>query len=141
MRRSTIWLVVTGVWLVVVGLVVQAQSKDPNEGWKLPANAAAEKNPFPMNEGLLAAGKKVYTSKCARCHGPAGEGDGVDADIDLKKEMDLTRPDRAAANPEGIVFFKVWTGRQEPRMPAFEDQLTKDQAWAVVAYTQTLRKR
>ncbi len=72
-------------------------------------------------------------------HGPKGLGDGVDADSDLQKEMDLTRADRVAANPDGVVFYKVWHGRQEPRMPAFEDQLTKEQAWAVVAYTQTLR--
>ena len=56
-------------------------------------------------------------------------------------DMDLTRADRAAANPDGVVFYKVWNGRQEPRMPSFEDQLSKEQAWAVVAYVQTLRKR
>ena len=94
-----------------------------------------------MNDAILAGGRKIFISKCVRCHGPKGEGDGEDADIDLKKEMDLTRADRAAANPDGIVFAKVWNGRQEPKMPSFEDQLSKEQAWAVVAYTQTLRKK
>ena len=65
----------------------------------------------------------------------------MDADADLKKEMDLTRADRAAANPDGIVFHKVWEGRTEPRMPAFQDQLSKEQIWAVVVYAQTLRKK
>jgi hypothetical protein len=55
--------------------------------------------------------------------------------------MDLTRADRATANPVGVVFYKVWHGKQDPRMPAFEDQLTKEQAWAAVLYAQTLRKK
>jgi mono/diheme cytochrome c family protein len=40
-----------------------------------------------------------------------------------------------------VVFHKVSLGRQDPRMPAFEDQLTKDQIWTVVAYAQSLRKK
>ena len=140
--RRTLMSLVMGLWLAVLGVVVYGQDpKDPNAGWKLPKTAATEKNPLPVNDGMLAAGKKVYTAKCARCHGPAGEGDGVDADADLKKEMDLTRADRAAANPDGIVFHKVWEGRTEPRMPAFQDQLSKEQIWAVVVYAQTLRKK
>lgn len=138
MRRPVIALV-AGLWLAVLGIVIQAQS--PHEGWKIPKGAETEKNPFPTNEALLGAGRKVFTSKCARCHGPKGEGDGVDADTSLQKEMDLTRADRAAINTDGVVFYKVWHGRPEPRMPAFEDQLSKEQAWAVVAFTQTLRKK
>jgi mono/diheme cytochrome c family protein len=129
---------VAGVWLVALGVVIYGQKPD---GWKLPANAADEKNPFPTNDATLAAGKKLYTSKCERCHGPKGEGDGVDADADLKKEMDLTRADRAGENPDGVVFHKIANGRQEPRMPAFIDQLTKDQIWAAVIYAQSLRKK
>ena len=139
MRRriveATLFLVIT---CVVAGA---SQSQDQNPGWKLPANAAADKNPLTVNDAILAGGRKIFISKCVRCHGPKGEGDGEDADTDLKKEMDLTRADRAAANPDGVVFAKVWNGRHEPRMPAFEDQLSKEQAWAVVAYTQTLRKK
>jgi mono/diheme cytochrome c family protein len=55
--------------------------------------------------------------------------------------MDLTNPKRAERNPDGIVFYKVWNGRKRPKMPAFSAELTEDQAWAVVAYTQTLRKK
>ncbi len=125
----------------VIAVGVGAQQQDPNDGWKIPAGAADEKNPLAVNETLLAGGRKIFVSKCVRCHGPKGEGDGEDADMDLKKDMDLTRADRAAANPDGVVFFRVWNGRQEPRMPSFEDQLSKEQVWAVVAFVQTLRKR
>jgi mono/diheme cytochrome c family protein len=137
--RKTFLALAIGLWAVMLVAAVGAQ--DPNAGWKLPANAATEKNPLPASDATLAAGQKVFTAKCVRCHGPKGEGDGVDADESLKKEMDLTRADRAAANPDGIVYHKISAGRSEPRMPAFIDQLSKEQIWAAVVYVQSLRKK
>ena len=55
--------------------------------------------------------------------------------------MDLTNPRRAERNSDGVVFYKVWNGRKVPKMPAFKDELTKEQAWAVVAYAQSLRQK
>jgi mono/diheme cytochrome c family protein len=140
MVRTLIGLIVVAVWLVALRVATAAQSPGA-DGWKIPATAAAEKNPFPANEAVLAAGKKVFAARCARCHGPTGKGDGPDADQDHKEMMDLTQPGRAAANPDGVVFYKVWHGRQSPRMPNFEDQISKEQAWAVVAFAQSLRKK
>jgi mono/diheme cytochrome c family protein len=90
---------------------------------------------------MMAAGKAQFAKRCSRCHGNEGKGDGPDADADQAEHMDLTRAAGAAQNPDGVVFYKVWNGRSEPRMPAFQDQMTKEQAWAVVAYAQSLRAR
>lgn len=109
------------------------------KGWTMPPTAKEEKNPLPQNEATLAAGKGLFAKRCARCHGPAGKGDGPDADGDHAEHMDLTRAAGAATNPDGVVFYKVWNGRNEPRMPSFQDQMTKEQVWAVVAYAQSLR--
>lgn len=125
--------------------VVTAHRPEPGQttptGWILPADAEQKKNPHPVDDKLIAAGVEVYKDKCARCHGPGGLGDGPDADPDVQPEMDLTNPKRAERNPDGVVFYKVWNGRKRPKMPAFSSELTEDQAWAVVAYTQTLRKK
>jgi mono/diheme cytochrome c family protein len=32
-------------------------------------------------------------------------------------------------------------GRRSPKMPAFKDELSKEQVWSVVAYAQSLRKK
>ncbi len=108
--------------------------------WTIPADGAAEKNPLPVNAATLAGGKKLFAAKCERCHGTAGKGDGPDADAKYAADMDLTNPARAARNSDGTVFYKVWNGRSNPKMPAFSEDTTKEQVWAIVAYVQSWRK-
>ena len=116
-------------------------AQNPASGWQLPADADQKKNPHQVDDALLSTGRAVYKDKCARCHGPGGLGDGADADPDARKNMDLTNGTRADQNADGVVFYKVWNGRRRPRMPAFNKELSEDQAWAVVAYVQSLRKK
>lgn len=110
-------------------------------GWNVPPKAAEEKNPLTVNDGVIAAGKKLYGSKCQRCHGPEAKGNGQDADPMHQQDMNLTVAARAARNPDGVVFYKIWNGRTSPKMPRFSEELTKEQVWAIVAYVQTLRAK
>ena len=116
----------------------QTPAANPN-GWTIPETAAQEKNPFADDATAVAAGKQLFEKNCKRCHGPGGLGDGPDADPDAMQDMDLTVARRASRNPDGVVFHKVWNGRKKPKMPAFKDELSKDQVWQIVSYTQTLR--
>lgn len=133
--------------LVVAGVAAQqapppAQGPRPSgNGWTLPPDAADTKNPLPVDAKLLDSGKAVFKDKCERCHGPGGLGDGKDAEPEHQEDMDLTNPRRAERNSDGVVFYKVMNGRKVPKMPAFKDELTKEQVWAVVAYAQTLRRK
>ena len=142
-RRGVFGLLVLGI-VAGAALLLSAQEKKPAStpaGWILPKDAAETKNPHPVDAKLIATGRSVYKDKCQRCHGPGGLGDGEDADPDIREDMDLTRAARADRNPDGVVFHKVSNGRRKPKMPAFKDELSPDQIWAVVAYVQTLRKR
>jgi mono/diheme cytochrome c family protein len=143
------WMaIVTLTWIAVAAAVIAAkqpaygpQAAAPSKGgWTLPPEADTTKNPLTVDPKLLATGKAIFKDKCQKCHGATGKGDGPDADPDAQEDMDLTRADRAAKNPDGVVFFKAWNGRKKPKMPAFKDDLTKEQIWTVVAYVQTLRK-
>jgi mono/diheme cytochrome c family protein len=110
------------------------------DSWTLPPDAEQKKNPLTVDAKVLAQGKSIFKNKCQKCHGPAGKGDGPDADPEHQENMDLTRASRAAKNPDGVMFYKVTNGRKKPKMQAFKDQLTEEQIWAVVAYAQSLRK-
>jgi mono/diheme cytochrome c family protein len=118
-----------------------AGQQKSTSGWTLPSDAADTKSPLTVDDQVLAAGKKVFTDKCQKCHGPKGLGDGPDADPDHAEEMNLTNPKRADRNPDGVVFYKVMNGRRSPKMPPFKDELSKEQIWSVVAYAQSLRRK
>jgi mono/diheme cytochrome c family protein len=40
-------------------------------------------------------------------------------------------------NPDGVMFYKIWNGRHDPRMPAFKSEMTKEEVWEVVTYITT----
>ena len=101
--------------------------------------AAAEVNPITLTPAVLAKGKDLFKSKCQKCHGPAGQGDGPDADP-KHKPGNLTDSSRASRNPDGVMFYKIWNGRKNPKMPAFKSEITRDDIWTVIHYAKTLRK-
>lgn len=118
-----------------------AQAPNPN-GWQIPPTAKDEKNPFAGDPKAIAEGKELFMKNCKRCHGPGGLGDGPDAEPDSVQDMDLTVAKRADRNPDGVVFYKIWNGRKKPKMPSVQTEgITKDQAWQIVSFVQTLRKK
>lgn len=125
------------LWFAAMMPAVLAQ----RSGWQLPQGAAAEQNPVAVTDATLAAGRRLFREHCQRCHGPQGTGNGSDADPKYRDEMDLTAAARAARNPDGVVFHKIWSGREKPRMPAFKDKLTKEQVWTLVGFVQSLRAK
>lgn len=111
---------------------------NPNS-WQIPPDAANEKNPVEVNPAVLKKGAQLYSSKCERCHGAKGKGDGPDIDADAPPE-DLTNPARASRNPDGVMFYKIWNGRKEPKMPAFKADMSKNDVWTVIHYIKEFRK-
>ena len=145
MGRESKAIVTLACVLVVVFAIcaaprIFAQAKPAPGGWQLPEDAKTLKSPLTVDAKVLAGGKAIYKDKCQKCHGPAGRGDGPDADPDVAEDMDLTNPKRAERNPDGVVYYKVMNGRRKPKMPAFKEELTPEQVWTVVAYAQSLRK-
>lgn len=145
MRRSVLWLAPLAVWAIVLvkmaGAVSPADQGSKKDGWTVPQGAESEKNPLAVNDAVLAGGRKIFLSKCRRCHGPQGKGDGPDANKKHLDHMNLTNQAMASHNPDGVVFYKVWNGRSSPKMPKFSEELSREQAWAVVAYVQSLRAK
>ena len=141
--RTSFVLTLAGLAILAGAVSVRtvAAAAEQATRWTIPATAVEEKNPLPINDATLAGGKKLFAAKCQRCHGPEGKGNGPDADAKYAATMDLTSAARAARNVDGQVFYKIWNGRSNPKMPVFSEEMTKEQAWAVVAYVQTLRKK
>jgi mono/diheme cytochrome c family protein len=118
-----------------------AESRAPlqSDGWQIPVDAASEVSPRPTTPERIARGKKIYEDRCRRCHGSSGEGTGPDADPD-DPAGDLTDGSRAPRNPDGVMFYKIWNGRNDPKMPAFKTDLPREDVWTVIQYVKTLRR-
>ena len=94
---------------------------------------------------MLARGRELFESKCARCHGERGDGSGSDAAKLALKPADLTDAKMVAAMAGNYWFWRVSEGgKVEPfksrgsKMPAWKDDLSVVDRWAVITYAHTL---
>lgn len=113
-------------------------AQSDSDGWQIPGGAADLANPIALTDSVMSKGRDIYRSKCQRCHGRTGTGNGPDADRQ-RPPGDLTDARRASRNPDGVMFYKIWNGRSRPRMPAFKTDITRDDVWTVIHYIKSLR--
>jgi mono/diheme cytochrome c family protein len=121
--------------LSVLSALLAAQAS-----WNIPPHAAEMKNPLSATPEVLKEGKSQYNQHCEKCHGKKGLGDGPDVDRKDRK----SKPANLALsrNPDGVMFYKIWNGRHDPRMPAFKSEMTREEVWQTIAYiTSSLRSQ
>ncbi len=92
-----------------------------------------------LNEGpthalSLAAGERVWRTRCASCHGDGGRGDGPGAAGLTPPPANLTDSALlAAATPLGF-YRKVTHGVPGTAMPGFAASLSHEERWDAVAF-------
>jgi mono/diheme cytochrome c family protein len=94
---------------------------------------------------MLARGKEIFAAKCAVCHGDNGNGKGVAAASLAVKPPDLTDARMVAEMAGNYWVWRVSEGAlSEPfkskgsAMPAWKEELSLRDRWAVIAYAHTL---
>jgi len=108
------------------GIVAQAQS-------------AALKNPVTPTAESIAAGKQIYTRRCASCHGTSGQG-GPGNDL-IPAAPDLTDATWDHGGTDGDIFTSVKDGiGPDFNMTPFKEMLKDDEIWNVVNYVRSLAK-
>jgi mono/diheme cytochrome c family protein len=99
----------------------------------VPAPYTGKANPLVGNASAIAAGKAVFASECADCHGANAGGSSRGANL-LQTVKEAS---------EAYVFWRVNEGgRVAPfnsRMPSFKNNLTETQIWQVISFLQSLK--
>ena len=126
-------IVLTCLALVFLPLIVFSQNATP---WTVPADAQAVKNPITASPDILVVSETLFTSKCIRCHGAKGKGDGVAASGLSTKPADLSSV-RVQGQSDGAIYYKINTGRNE--MAVYSKTFTDVQKWSLVHYIRTLK--
>jgi putative heme-binding domain-containing protein len=92
----------------------------------MPDMPSVQKNPFTTSADL-AEGKKLYASRCAGCHGPAGDGG---------KGANLAMPALSHGSSDLALYRVIRYGLQETEMPGHN--MTQREIWQLVAHVRTL---
>lgn len=101
----------------------------------VPESEKKKQNPVPNVPEAIASGKSLFSSQCAMCHGPAGDGKG-----DLAAGMKMKVPNFATAawqetRTDGEVFYILTTGHGD--MPG-EKRLPDQSKWEMVRFIRSL---
>ena len=145
-RALAIFTVVIG-GLVALGGWPRAWGHTDHEHPQVPAAYANAHAPDHVwtDPGMLARGKEIFAAKCALCHGQRGDGKGPGAAGLPLKPADLTDGKMVAEMAGNYWFWRVSEGGLvEPfkakgsAMPAWKDELSASDRWAVIAYAHTL---
>ena len=134
--QSRFYLSVAVLFTALIASALVALSEQQSK-WSAPAAEAQKKNPVAANESSLAAGQKIYSKTCAKCHGKTGDADGP-AVIELNIHPAKLSDPKLATESEGSLFWKITTGKKP--MPAYGKRLSDTDRWNLVNYVRTLSK-
>ena len=97
-------------------------------------------NPIMPDVESIAIGQALFNENCVACHGPEGRGDGPTA-LSLNPPPADFAAGHTAIHTDGDLYYWILQGIEETAMPAFEAQLTDEQAWHLVNYVRRLSVR
>ena len=105
-------------------------------------DAASLRNPTPSSPESIAAGKAIYTRKCANCHATSGRGSPGN---DLTPPAPTLMGNLLHGSSDGEIFNTIKNGvAPDFNMAAWgqgegDNHLSDDDIWNVVNYVKTLR--
>ena len=120
------------IWSSVIVLALLQSAAAPKKGGN--PDAAKVKNPVATSAESIAAGKRVYTRMCGRCHGADGKGDGTAATAPVP---DLTDDTWDYGGSDGEIFAVIHDGVSAD-MDGYAARLSDTDIWNVVNFVRSV---
>ena len=95
-------------------------------------------NPIPPNGDSVTAGRTLFMTHCASCHGETGKGDGPIGLTLNPRPADLTLHAVPGVHTDAQLFEWISDGFPGSRMPAFRSILSDTDRWNLVNFIRTL---
>ena len=136
-------LVAAATWTLSVAAQDRADRAQPSTpraaGAPAHADASKLKNPVKPVAASVAAGKTLYDTQCASCHGTTGKGDGkMAAMMNPPKPSDLTDASWKHGSTDGDIFTLISEGSKGTGMRGYASRMKTEDIWNVVNYLRTL---
>jgi len=122
-RKRTVQKITFAFLLLLIFTVAGYSIYEQNKPWVIPEEYKRLKNPYPVSESNLKAGRELYRDECAQCHGDTGKGDGPESRMHSPAPADLTDSARMNGVTDGEIFYQITSGRRP--MPSFKNRLTE----------------
>jgi mono/diheme cytochrome c family protein len=105
-----------------------------------PPEYAGKTNPLQGNASAAQAGKQLFVSNCASCHGENARGNGPAASSLHPKPANLAALQNKMS--DDYMFWRISEGGAMPpfnsAMPAWKGVLSEEQIWQIITYLRTL---
>jgi mono/diheme cytochrome c family protein len=93
-------------------------------------------NPVASTAASIAAGKRLYSRLCVRCHGPLGKGDGGGAGAG-GQPSDFTDATWDFGSSDGEIFSVIHDGTSAD-MESYAEQTTDTEIWTVIVFLRSI---
>lgn len=131
--RFVITLLTIGFAVAAMSAGIEAQRRggDPK--------LAARKNPVPVTQASITAGRALYAKNCRHCHGVRGLGDGPLAPKN-PKPASLIDATWDHGSTDGEIFAVIWNGAPAPKseMKGVKGTLTEKNVWDIVNFLRSI---
>lgn len=140
-KRTALFLTLVSGTTFLMSMTTKEAKLQQKSAWVAPASANSLTNPLKGQPEAIAAGKKLYHTYCAVCHGDKGKGDGIAAAGLNPKPADHTSA-KVQDQSDGAIFWKITNGRAPiASMASYKNTLTETQRWQLVDYIRTLKAK
>lgn len=138
MKQASMMSFITGLIFLVVAMTASGQEHQTPTAPQEYLDMESDIDEDDVDDVFLKKVHRLYKSKCSKCHGADGDGEGSAAeDIEIKPTA-FNAPGYMESKSDGQLFWIIDVGSEGTEMEGFgpdsDAGLSEEQLWELVSY-------